>query len=98
MNYKEAVPIGLIWMPRDGTIYVAVRLSSRIFMPLKDLVQGTIGAHYLVVVISKNEPFVIELSLSWNCHEMRYWLRVIQNDITRIGRIKLPNKYMQINV
>lgn len=54
MNYKEAVPIGLIWMPHDGTIYVAVRLSSRIFMPLKDLVQGTIGAHYLVVVISEN--------------------------------------------
>lgn len=54
MNYGEAVPIGLIWMPHDGTIYVAVRLSSRIFMPLKDLVQGTIGAHYLVVVISKN--------------------------------------------
>lgn len=23
-------------------------------MPLKDLVQGTIGAHYLVVVISEN--------------------------------------------
>jgi hypothetical protein len=54
VNYGEAVPIGLIWMPHDGTMYVAVRLSSRIFMPLKDLVQGTIGAHYLVVVISEN--------------------------------------------
>lgn len=98
MNYGEAVPIGLIWMPHDGTIYVAVRLSSRIFTPLKDLVQGAIGAHHHVVVMSRNEPFVIELSLSWNCHEMWYWLRVIQNDITMIGPIKLPNKYMQANV
>jgi len=28
--------------------------SRRIFKPLKDLVQGSSGAHYLVVVMSKN--------------------------------------------